>query len=131
MCEILPYIEQDSLARSMYANPWPADFFSTYRTPVNTYLCPSDPRDLFNVPDHHGAPTSYLGVTGSDNDDSLQTIGPTNGIFNVASGGIRITDITDGTSNTLMVGERPPTTNLRKGWWGASDYDTLLSTRQL
>ena len=75
--------------------------------------------------------TSYLGVTGSDNDANLQVTGPTNGIFDVSQMGIRLTDVTDGTSNTLMVGERPPTANLQEGWWGASDYDCLLSTRQL
>jgi prepilin-type N-terminal cleavage/methylation domain-containing protein len=131
MCEILPYIEQDNLARKMYTNPWYVGFFATFNTPVQTYLCPSDPRNLLNVPNGNGALTSYLGVTGSDNDVNAQFNGPTNGIFNVSSGGIRLTDITDGTSNTLMVGERPPTANLFEGWWGASDYDTLLSTRQL
>jgi prepilin-type N-terminal cleavage/methylation domain-containing protein/prepilin-type processing-associated H-X9-DG protein len=131
MCEILPYIEQDNLARAMYTNPWYVGFFATYNTPVQTYLCPSDPRNLRSVPNGNGALTSYLGVTGSDNDVNAQFNGPTNGIFNVSSPGTRLTDITDGTSNTLMVGERPPTADLFLGWWGASDYDTLLSTRQL
>src|SRR5262249_31088160 len=70
----------------------------------------------------NGGLTSYLGVTGSDNDVNAQINGPTNGIFDVSS---------HGTSNTLMVGERPPAANLFLGWWAASDYDTLLSTRQL
>ncbi len=131
MCEILPYVEQGPLARMMYTNPWYTGFFATYNTPVNLYLCPSDPRDLRAVPSGNGALTSYLGVTGSDSDVNLQLKGPTNGIFNVSSKGVRLTDIRDGTSNTLMVGERPPTASLFEGWWGASDYDTLLSTRQL
>jgi prepilin-type N-terminal cleavage/methylation domain-containing protein len=131
MCEVLPYLEQDNLAREMYTNPWYVGFFRTFNTPVKTYLCPSDPRNLLNVPNGNGALTSYLGVTGSDSDVSAQFNGPTNGIFNVSSGGIRLTDVTDGTSNTLMVGERPPAADLFLGWWGASDYDTLLSTRQL
>ncbi len=131
MCEILPYIEQDNLARNMYTNPWYVGFFPTFGTPVQTYLCPSDPRNLLPVTSGNGALTSYLGVTGSDNDVNIQFNGPTNGIFNVSSPGIQITDITDGTSNTLMLGERPPSTDLNLGWWGASDYDNLLSTRQL
>ena len=45
--------------------------------------------------------------------------------------GVRLDDVTDGASNTLMVGERPPAADLFLGWWGASDYDNLLSTRQL
>jgi prepilin-type N-terminal cleavage/methylation domain-containing protein len=131
MCDLLPYLEQRSLASRMYTTPWYTGFFATYNTPVHLYLCPSDPRDLASVPSGNGALTSYLCVTGSDNDVNLQINGPTNGIFNISSRGIRITDIRDGTSNTLMVGERPPTANLQEGWWGASDYDTLLSTRQL
>jgi prepilin-type N-terminal cleavage/methylation domain-containing protein/prepilin-type processing-associated H-X9-DG protein len=131
MCEILPFIEQDNLARQMYTNPWFTGFFASFNTPVKTYLCPSDSRNLLAIPAGNGALTSYLGVTGSDNDAILQVNGPTNGIFDVSSRGIRLTDITDGTSSTLMVGERPPTADLFEGWWGASDYDTLLSTRQL
>ncbi len=131
MCDILPYIEENNLATQMYTSPWYNGFFATYNTPVKTYLCPSDPRNLFNVPSGNGAMTSYLGVTGSDTDVNVQFNGPTNGIFNVSSPGIRLTDITDGTSNTLMLGERPPATDLFVGWWGASDYDNFLSTGQL
>lgn len=131
MCEVLPYIEENNLATQMYTNPWYNGFFVTYTMPVKGYLCPSDPRNLFSVPAGNGAMTSYIGVTGSDNDVNVQFNGPTNGIFNISSPGIRLTDITDGTSNTLMLGERPPGADLFLGWWGASDYDNLLSTRQL
>jgi prepilin-type N-terminal cleavage/methylation domain-containing protein/prepilin-type processing-associated H-X9-DG protein len=131
MCEVLPYLEENNLATRMYTTPWYNGFFATCNTPVNSYLCPADPRNLLIIPAGNGAVTSYLGVTGSDNDINVQFNGPTNGIFNISSPGIRLTDITDGSSNTLMLGERPPTANLFEGWWGASDYDTLLSTRQL
>jgi prepilin-type N-terminal cleavage/methylation domain-containing protein/prepilin-type processing-associated H-X9-DG protein len=130
MCEILPFIEHDNLAAAMYTNPWYLGFFATFNTPVPTFLCPSDPRDLTHVPSGNGALTSYLGVTGSDTSAAAQIGGPTNGVFNVSTTGIRLRDITDGTSNTLMVGERPPSADLNLGWWGASDFDCLLSTRQ-
>jgi prepilin-type N-terminal cleavage/methylation domain-containing protein/prepilin-type processing-associated H-X9-DG protein len=131
MCEILPHIEQGNLANAMYTNPWSTGFFANFGRPVQSYLCPSDGRNLQVIQSGNGALTSYLGVTGSDNDINLQFNGPTNGVFNISSMGIRLTDITDGTANTLMVGERPPSTDFNLGWWGASDYDTLLSTRQL
>jgi prepilin-type N-terminal cleavage/methylation domain-containing protein/prepilin-type processing-associated H-X9-DG protein len=131
MCEVLPYVEQNALAQNMYTDPWYVGFFATFNMPVNAYLCPSDPRDLRTVPAGNGGLTSYVGVTGSDNDVNAQYNGPTNGAFDVSSDGVRFTDFSDGTSNTLMVGERPPTANLQLGWWGASDYDCLLSTRQL
>jgi prepilin-type processing-associated H-X9-DG protein len=73
--------------------------------------------------------TSYLGVTGSDNNITNQFFGPTNGIFELGSPGTRFADITDGTSNTLFVGERPPAGDLFWGWWSVSDYDCLLSVQ--
>jgi prepilin-type processing-associated H-X9-DG protein len=49
---------------------------------------------------------------------------------------VLITDIQDGTSNTLMVGERPPSSDLILGWWfagagwnAAGTGDVILGVR--
>jgi len=136
MVSLLPYVEQDNLRKQMNytGTNWVPAYFNNQGTIVKTYQCPSDPRSGIKPPAGDGATTSYLGVTGSDGyagtgtGQNEQFFGPTNGIFDVSSTGVRVTDITDGSTNTLMVGERPPAGDLYWGWWGVSDYDCLLST---
>jgi hypothetical protein len=130
MCDILPFVEQDNLKKAItfYPNFNAGAFFTNYTKPVPIFACPSDPRLIQNGGQNgFGGMTSYLGVTGNDNDQNAEFFGPTNGIFDISSTGIRLTDITDGTSNTLMVGERPPGSDFFWGWWSVSDFDCLLS----
>jgi prepilin-type processing-associated H-X9-DG protein len=51
---------------------------------------------------------------------------------------VRLEDIIDGSTNTLIVGERPPSADLRLGWWYAGwgqnktgSMDTTLGVREL
>jgi prepilin-type N-terminal cleavage/methylation domain-containing protein len=83
-------------------------------TPVSTYVCPSYsfPTVIRNLnPDMDGALTTYQGVGGAFFNDSEGYDGstsagkvPRNGIFMFAKCS-RIADVTDGTSNTLAIGE--------------------------
>ena len=124
MLMTLPFIEQDNLHKG--ANQWSAGFFANYSKEVPIFLCPSDGR-IQTPGSGNGGLTHYLGVTGGGQSSTLQQTGPTNGIFDVSGIGLRLTDIVDGTSNTLMIGERPTSRDKFWGWWGVSDYDSLLA----
>jgi prepilin-type N-terminal cleavage/methylation domain-containing protein len=132
MCNLLPYVEQDNLLKSLtsYPNFNFGTFLQNYTKTVKTFVCPSDGRGFDQNPGLGGM-TSYLGVIGNEPDLGAQFFGPTNGIFDIASYGTRFADITDGTSNTLMVGERPPAADKYWGWWSVSDYDCLLDVQNM
>jgi prepilin-type N-terminal cleavage/methylation domain-containing protein len=121
MTLLLPYLEQSNLwdatvtayrqSRSPFKNPPHVGL----ATVVPLFACPADPRsdqvqfakrDKFNV-----ALTSYLGVEG-------QNLYSHDGVL-FKDSAIRIADISDGTSNTLLAGERPASTDLQYGWWYA------------
>ncbi len=69
--------------------------------------------------------TTYLGVNGTDylEEDGIFCIGKSR----------RTSEITDGLSNTLMLGERPPGANGYFGWWycGLGINGTLMGTREI
>jgi prepilin-type processing-associated H-X9-DG protein/prepilin-type N-terminal cleavage/methylation domain-containing protein len=121
LAQILPYIEQQSLwdatvaayrqSRNAANNPPHAG----YATVVMLYVCPADGRGeqpQVAVRDNRMvALTSYLGVEGLD----LTT---RDGIL-FRDSRVRIADVSDGLSNTLLVGERPPSPDFQFGWWYA------------
>src|SRR5262249_9137695 len=106
--------------------PW-GDFWNNFATAqpnpalgvvVPIYICPADTRSLtayYSAGDQMTvAFTSYLGNTGSDD----TTANRYNGVL-FWQGKIRLTSIRAGTSNTILAGERPPSTDLEYGWWFA------------
>jgi prepilin-type N-terminal cleavage/methylation domain-containing protein/prepilin-type processing-associated H-X9-DG protein len=115
---LLPFIEREDVWRmteAAYAqNPDPLSV--PHRAPmacvVRTYTCPVDSRLTLAYTDEIGYTasfTSYLAVTGS-------YLGKRDGCF-PGRPGISLRAITDGTSQTIMVGERPPPAALSAGWW--------------
>ncbi|MFL5329946.1 MAG: DUF1559 domain-containing protein [Gemmataceae bacterium] len=133
---LLPYVEQTALSASI-------DFKQDIKAPVNEnarativsiYLCPSDPGDqVFTVTAAGGSPMmeatgqplrvahgNYIGVFGQpeisadpgflDPDRGLQR----RGMF-YRNSRLRFSDVTDGTSMTLFVGER--STNIAYSTW--------------
>ncbi|MBX9622660.1 MAG: DUF1559 domain-containing protein [Gemmataceae bacterium] len=118
---ILPEIEQAPLwaqvEQAFRSDPSPTDFYGhiphhrLLGTPVRLYVCPADGRLPGPLVGTHTLLTftSYLGNEGTDQFRR-------DGVL-YADSRVGLTDITDGTSNTLLVGERPPADNLRFGWW--------------
>lgn len=84
-------------------------------TVVPAFLCPSDDRISSAVQpqgkQNEVAFTSYLGVSGGSRFTK-------DGML-VSNETIAISQVGDGTSNTIFVGERPPRSDFRFGWWYA------------
>jgi len=146
MAVMMPYYEQDNLykqADSWARTPgqyhyWPWGGFwlspqtaanPALGTKVKTLICPADGREDTVLSGANAglngsvAFTGYVGVAGIQGNSNYNQTGDDQGILYWKST-VRLTDITDGTSNTLMVGERPPSADLQYGWWFASaGYD--------
>nr|WP_088258036.1 DUF1559 domain-containing protein [Fimbriiglobus ruber] len=130
MYQLLPYVEQAPLYNACQQN-----FNANIGTAVPTYFCPSDPRgDLLGKGGTtQGTETAgltwYAGVTGSTyNGDGTVAAGQ-GGIFEPGLK-VRILDITDGTSYTLMIGERPRRPTSPSGG-GASPTSTTCWGRRI
>jgi prepilin-type N-terminal cleavage/methylation domain-containing protein/prepilin-type processing-associated H-X9-DG protein len=141
-----PYIEQGNVSSKFNRNVW-----AWYQLPngtsgsgpdtlngvkVKILQCPSDPRSALVAP-NGGTPVALTGYYGVSGRNQFRESKGQNGILYV-NAGVRIVDIHDGTSNTLLVGERPPSNTLQYGWmWaGSGDFpyfgatDIVLGVRE-
>lgn len=138
---VAPYLDQGNTSRAIDRNrdPYYQLIPGAPQTPSNTLVgvaiptlwCPSAPRARFcedsdlDGSGYRSSLTCYLGVSGRSG--LLEAWGQ-DGVLYVNSS-VRIAAITDGTSNTLMVGERPPATDGYWGWaWAGSGWPPGFGT---
>ncbi len=121
--QILPYLEQEALYRQFNmaghfaalqddSPPEPSDSEAAQNTPLTVFKCPSDP-----APQEGDPSSNYMGVQGGGPESAAQCLtGPTvnrrvrfnNGVL-FTNSAVRIGHVSDGTSNTFLVGE--------SRWW--------------
>lgn len=139
LARVLPYLEQPTLwanaERAFGLDPvfTHAPPHTGLATPVRVFVCPADGR-LSEAHQASGgklvASTSYLGVSG------LDYTSPTGVLF--ADSRVTLVAISDGTSQTLLAGERPPSPDYYFGWWyggtgqdGGGSCDMVLGVREV
>jgi prepilin-type N-terminal cleavage/methylation domain-containing protein/prepilin-type processing-associated H-X9-DG protein len=139
MAHIAAYIEQGNVYNQAkaFANSGGTNWYSWYNPAcpniLKIYVCPSDSRGVQKFRDpsiQEQALTCYLGNSGT-------TSRSFDGVLYFKSK-VKIPEISDGSSNTFLVGERPPNSNLEFGWWfaaygydGRGNADCVLHTNDL
>jgi prepilin-type N-terminal cleavage/methylation domain-containing protein/prepilin-type processing-associated H-X9-DG protein len=144
MTRVLPYVEQTSFSKEIDTHitkqNWAWWVFPNGQTsgPTGTELngygmkiftCPTDPRGSSLIGTYGAYKvglTDYFGVVGRDTfqETSATKLAGQDGMMYINSG-VRIAGVTDGLSNTVMVGEKPPSNNLVYGWWVAGSGEDL------
>lgn len=129
---LLPYIDQATVYNRINFNDPNQCFTAAAAIPapkptevlIPVYVCPTDPNSGKLYPNHFGVghmPTDYLGVFGSN----LSTT--SDGLYAYISR-VKLSDVSDGATNTLAIGERGIPVDLYWGWGlcGSSALDAYL-----
>lgn len=114
---ILPFLENDSLYKQINLNLpiQHANNQAAAQAVVKSFLCPSDSHNVAFTPKGGTTligPSNYVGVYGGP--EISDEPGRGDGVF-YRNSRVRISDILDGTSNTVCIGER--SSNLLKCTW--------------
>jgi prepilin-type N-terminal cleavage/methylation domain-containing protein/prepilin-type processing-associated H-X9-DG protein len=131
---LLPYIEQGNLSRQInFALPIEDPTNLAARTMIlKLYVCPSDrSTGIFTIYDKNNTPLAQAATNsyaachglGVDLDEELDDF---NGMFSRNSR-VRFADVTDGTSNTIAIGERGAFFT-QTPWAGAVNFGTTRHT---
>jgi prepilin-type N-terminal cleavage/methylation domain-containing protein/prepilin-type processing-associated H-X9-DG protein len=139
MTRILGEIEQDNSWAEIDAQqkagnwyPWNNAIYPALGRLMPVYNCPADIRgpQAQQAQGHTVAFTAYLGNSGRNATTRDGILYP--------DSRIRLLDIRDGASNTLLVGERPPSADLLFGWWfagwgqaGDGSCDVVLGSSEI
>ena len=135
---LLPYLEQDALARQLaVGGPGPVEAAAGIDVVLKGYVCPSDPGPVAPVRLTDGVggpvgagpfgPSCYAALVGDDPVDV--TADPTDPTITAHLGvmyrnsRVRLADVSDGTSQTAMVGERA--VSQTKGVWAGAPANAV------
>ena len=137
LTRLLPHVEQSELWRQSVSAFQAEKFFENpphlpiLGRKVGLFVCATDvvAQEPWAYPTFSVAYTSYLGVSGLD-------LHSWDGVLHTDSA-VALAGITDGTANTLMVGERAVNSHHNTGWWYAGwgqvktgSSDSLLGVRE-
>lgn len=127
MALILPYLDQDALyLESANACRIDTDTLKNpphiaLKTVVRDFVCPGDGRLFSPQVDEFGLHATFTSYIGNGGCLSPTTRRGLPGVLGYASG-CSMSAIVDGSSHTIMVGERPPPATFQSGWWYPSHW---------
>jgi len=140
LVSLLPFLEQVALYQKiegdflLQRSPYVSPPHTGLKTSIGQFQCPDDsrvdfPKSVSSLGGSEVALTSFLGVSGLTFHDSKGVL--------CYKKSVALSEITDGTSNTLLSGERPPSPDFNLGWWytgegqdGSGNADMIMGVKE-